>query len=118
MSEELMVVLNVLIVFSAVAFVIKTISDNVLKRKAIEKAELNEHIKYLFSGGEGLERAPLSSVKWGLVLIGLGAAIFVGRMFPYDMYDSVTVGLMMLFAGLGFVIYYFLASAAMKNKQI
>ena len=117
MTEELMVVLNVLIVFSAMAFVIKTISDNVLRRKALEKAELNEHIKYLFAKGEGLERAPMSSVKWGLVLIGLGAAIFVGRLFPYDMYESVTVGLMMLFAGLGFVIYYFLASKALKDKE-
>jgi len=117
MAEELMIVLNVLIIFSAVTFVIKTLSDNALRKRALEKPELNEHIKYLFSRADGLERAPLTSVKWGLVLIGLGAAVFVGRLFPYDIYESVTVGLMMLFAGLGFVIYYFLASRAIKEKQ-
>ncbi len=117
MAEELMVVLNVLIIFSAMAFVIKTISDNALRRKALEKADLNEHIKYLFDRPGGLERSPMSAVKWGLVLIGLGAAIFVGRLFPYDIYESVTIGLMMLFAGLGFVIYYFLASKALKDKE-
>ncbi len=117
MTEELMVVLNVLIIFGACAIVIKTVSDNALRRRIIDKGELSEHVKYLFFRPEGLERAPLSSVRWGLVLIGLGAAIFVGRLFPYDIYESVTLGLMMLFAGLGFVIYYFLAKRAVKNKE-
>ena len=112
MTEELMVVMNVLIIFGACAIVIKTLSDNALRRRIIEKGEVSEQVKYLFSRPDQLERSPLSSVKWGLVLIGLGAAIFVGRLFPYDMYESMTVGLMMLFAGLGFVIYYFLAKKA------
>jgi hypothetical protein len=51
---------------------------------------------------------PLSNVKWGMVLIGIGLALLLGQLFPYDITEAMTIGFMFLFAGLAFLIYYFI----------
>ncbi len=94
--------------FFAVAAIVKFISDNRTRRMLIEKGMVDEKVKYLYKDSV----QPLSSMKWGLVLIGIGLALLIGQVFRYDISQEATVGLMFLFAGLGFVIYYFMA----KNK--
>ncbi len=92
--------------FAAVALV-KIISDNRLRRHMIEKGNLDENIKYLYQQNQAPQ--PLSSIKWGLVLIGIGLALFLNQLFPYTISDEGTVGLMFLLAGIGFLVYYFIA---------
>ena len=57
---------------------------------------------------------PLSSFKWGLVLIGIGVAFFIGNL--WDLHEELVVGLMFILAGLGFFVYYFLATKEMKKS--
>ena len=47
-------------------------------------------------------------MKWGLVLIGIGLALFIGQLFPYDIKEEITIGGMFFLAGVGFLIYYFI----------
>jgi hypothetical protein len=108
MSEGLVGVLIVFVIFSSAAFVIKVISDNRIRRRLIEAGQVDEKIKYLYfrSGRRVIE--PLSSVKWGMVLVAIGLALLLGQMFPYDITEMMTIGFMFLFAGLAFLIYYFI----------
>jgi len=108
MSEGLTGVLIVFVIFSSVAFVIKVISDNRIRRRIIESGQVDEKVKYLYfkSGKRALE--PLSSVKWGMVLVAIGLALLLGQMFPYDITEMMTIGFMFLFAGFAFLIYYFI----------
>lgn len=108
MSEGLTGVLIVFIIFSAAAFVIKVVSDNRIRRRLIESGSLDEKAKYLYLRAEKREISPLSSVKWGMVLIGIGLALLIGNLFPYDVNEGMTFGLMFLFAGIAFLIYYFM----------
>lgn len=101
------------IVFFAVVYVIKIVSDNRIRSRLIDSGKIDEQIQYLYASPHSKERDPLSSLKWGLVLIGLGAALFIGRLFSYEMQEEATVGFMFLFSGLAFLIYYF----ASKNEQ-
>lgn len=98
---------GIIAILSVVA-IFKIIFDNRVRRQLIEKGMVDENLKYLF------RESPhsLSSIKWGMVLIGIGLALFIGQIFRYDLSEEATVGLMFLFAGLGFIIYYFMA----KNK--
>jgi hypothetical protein len=108
MSEGLTGVLIVFIIFSAAAFVIKVISDNRIRRRIIESGQVDEKVKYLYFRSDRRPFDPLSSVKWGLVLIGIGLALLLGQLFPYEITEGMTFGLMFLFAGIAFLIYYFL----------
>jgi CDP-diglyceride synthetase len=97
------------IIFTAVYLIIKVVSDNRIRRQLIESGKIDEHIKYLYTPHLKKDNNFLSNLKWGLVLIGLGAALFIGRLFPYEMEGEGTMGLMFLFAGLAFFIYYFVS---------
>jgi hypothetical protein len=95
--------------FIIIGLVIKWGMDHKTRRLLIEKGMVDEKLKYLFTEPS----QALSSIKWGMVLIGIGLALFIGQIFRSDLTDEATMGLMFLFAGLGFIIYYFMA----KNKM-
>ncbi len=93
--------------FMVIAYIIKVISDNRLRHRLVEKGQVDETVKELFH--ENMELKSLHSIKWGLVLIGIGLALFVGQLFPYDIKEEMTIGGMFFLAGVGFLVYYFIA---------
>lgn len=113
MESEMMVVLVVGIsLFTFLAFV-KILSDNRVRNRLIEKGLVDENVKFLYSDRMALH-VP-SALKWGLVLIGVGAAFLVGQLsanYPAE----ITVGCMFLFGGLGLVLYYILGSRIIKKS--
>ena len=90
---------------------VKVVSENRLRHKLIEKGLVDEKVKLL------LDSRPLAqldgSLKWGIVLIAVGLAF----MFAYGIYnwvpsavrEEITAGVVFFMAGLGMIVYYFLA---------
>jgi len=101
--------------FIVIAVIVKIVSDNRVKHKIVEKNMLNENVRYLFT--DTLERHIPSSLKWGMVLIGVGLAFLIGRLVPYRISEEVTIGSMFLLAGLGLVAYYLIASHLVKKAK-
>ena len=99
------------IIFVSISFVTKVLSDNRIRTRLIESGKIDEKVQFLYMNGK--ERSPLSSLKWGLVLVGLGLALFVGQFLPYEMEGEGTIGTMFLFSGIAFLIYYNIS----KNEQ-
>jgi len=97
------------IVFLSISFVIKVISDNRIRRRLIESGKIDEQVQFLYMHPDKKESSPLSSLKWGLVLVALGLALFVGQFLPYEMEGEGTIGTMFLFSGIAFLIYYFVS---------
>ncbi len=102
-------------IFMVLAYSVKILSDNRLRRLLIEKGQVNESVKYLFMDRE-YKNVP-SSLKWGMVLIGIGVAILVGQLVPHSLMEEVTVGGMFFLAGLGLVLFYFIASRLNGTKK-
>ena len=100
--------------FIVVAYIIKVISDNRVRNRLIEKGEVDKTIKDLFNNN--VQQKSLHSMKWGLVLIGIGLALFIGQLFPYDIKEEITIGGMFFLAGVGFLIYYFIVKN-MSNSE-
>lgn len=96
-----------LIIFGFFAYVIKILSDNRIRNRLIEKGMLDEKVKFLYL--DSFQKRNFSSLKWGMVLIALGLALFIGKILPEDYQEEMTFGLMLLFAGIAFLIYYFLS---------
>ena len=104
MSEE---VLIPLVVFGAIVVVVKIISDTMTRHRLIAKGMADEKVKHLFVKDAQLQW--LSSLKWGMVLIGIGVALVISQLAEdYITHESV-FGLMFIFAGVAFLIYYGIA---------
>ncbi len=96
-------VLITAIVFASIIIVLKLIVDANTRSKLISKGLVDEKAKYLFAHSDHPVR---TNLKWGLVLIGIGAAFLIRQLFDYYFDDTTIVGFMFLFAGVGFLVYY------------
>lgn len=104
-----------IVFFGVVAFIVKIILDHKTRHKLIEKGMLDENVKYLYA--DRPESQMLSSLKWGMIFIGVGLAFFIGQLVPPDLAEQVTIGGMFLFAGLGLILYYAIANKIVKKSR-
>jgi hypothetical protein len=101
--------------FALVVLIVKIISDNKLRHKLISQNMVDDRVKYLFL--KPTAEITLSSIKWGMILIGIGLAMFIRSLFPYYVSEEMTLGLIFLFSGLALIISFGLEKAhAQKNK--
>ena len=93
-------------IIGSIVYLIKSISDNRLRHKLIERGQLDENVKYLFMDRD--LQCRFSSLKWGIVLIAIGCAFLLGQTFDRDLAETITIGSMFLLGGIGFLVYYFI----------
>ena len=76
----------------------------------IEKGLDAEYVKSLHARGTW-KVDPLSSLKWGMILVGIGLAILLGSWLNanYMVEKGVYPGLIGLFGGIGLVAFYLVA---------
>ncbi len=104
-----------IIFFGVVAFIVKIILEHQTRKKLIEKGMLDENVKYLYA--DRPETQMLSSLKWGMILIGVGLAVFIGQLVPPELAEEITIGGMFVFAGLGLLLYYVIANKMVKKLK-
>lgn len=105
-----------IVFFGVVAYVVKIILENATRRKLIDKGMVDENVKYLYA--DRPKSRILSALKWGMVAIGIGIALFIGQMVEHDLQRQVTFGCMLIFGGLALVIYYAIAKRMLdKSKE-
>ena len=114
MSGEMVPIIIVPVIFFSFVAVVKIISDNTVRRKLIEKGALDENIKYLFTPTS--TNVP-SSLKWGMVLIAVGAAIWIAQLVPYSFQEEAIVSGMLIMGGLALIVYYFIASKLFNSSD-
>jgi len=112
-----------IVLFIVIGWIIKVLSDNHTKNLLIEKELVNENVKFLYM--DRLEKYVPSSLKWGMVLIALGLAIFLGKilteipgimMRTHDE-EAIIFALMFIFGGLALIIYYGVALKMIKKNE-
>lgn len=118
MSENLVPIFVLGVIGYFVLELVRVVSENRLRHKLIEKGLVDEKVKLL------LESRPMAqldgSLKWGIVLIAVGLAF----MFAYGIYnwvpaavrEEITAGFVFFMAGLGMIVYYFLARGREKKE--
>ncbi len=77
----------------------------------IEKGLNPEELKTLYANNWRFAASPLSSLKWGILLVMVGAGLMIGLWLQETYYVSggIVPGLMAVAGGLGLVIFYFIA---------
>ncbi|MEO8447148.1 MAG: DUF6249 domain-containing protein [bacterium] len=87
------------------------------RMRLIEKGLTPEEVKAYFSDVDKRPTNKYSSLKWGILLTFLGIGIFLANLLEglYDLEEGTTMGIIVLCAGLGFLVYYAVVSAKTKN---
>lgn len=71
-----------------------------------------------FKEQERKPKNPLSSLKWGILLSMIGLGLFIGILLDEAGFkDELTGVMVLLFGGLGFIIYYFVASSKIRKED-
>ncbi|MBD3233052.1 MAG: hypothetical protein GF315_04950 [candidate division Zixibacteria bacterium] len=98
--------------FIVIAYIFKVIAEHKTRNKLIEKGLVDENVKHLFlAQGHNI----LSSLKWGMVLVGVGIAFLIGHFVPEDISHEVTASSALILAGLALLIFYFI-EAKKENR--
>ncbi len=101
--------LAIVFFFSAVAVVLGgwIMARHRERMAIIDKGIVAEDVRALYQRGVWRPN-PLSSLKWGILCIALGAALLAGLWMRevYHTTDGVTVGLVAIFGGVGLLIFY------------
>ena len=104
-----------LIIFGFIGYIVKVISDNRIRRLLIDKGEINENLKYLYS--DKLAFATPGSLKWGMVLIALGLSFLMSEIFSFLDDETGMFASMFIMGGLALVVYYFIATRMLKKQE-
>ena len=115
MSGELTAVIIVGTVFFAIVQIVRTIAENRLRHKLIDKGMLDENVKHLYTSK--LSYNVPSSLKWGMVLIAVGSSIWIAQLVPYSFQEEAIVSAMLIMGGLALIVYYFIASKLFKSAD-
>lgn len=105
--NELAEVIGPVAVLSVFALMTKLFLDYRTRKALIEKGLVDEKVRFLYQATE--RHRALSNLKWGVALIGIGLACVLSYWFPEAFSDEGVLGLMFIFAGAGFLTYYYLA---------
>ena len=71
-----------------------------------------------FREQEKRPKNPLSTLKWGILITMIGIGLFIGILLDEAGFkDELTGVMILLFGGLGFIIYYFVASSKLKKQD-
>lgn len=108
-------VFPVIIIFPTFALMFKWYFEYRTRKQLIEKGLVDEKVKYLqFNRWD--QFAP-GSLKWGLVFLFVGVAIIFLRILSEYIPGEIILGAILMAAGLGLLVYYLIADAAMRRHQ-
>ena len=91
--------------FALVAYISKLISDTRVRRKAME-AHASPDVAEAILSGRGGAPSTQSALKWGLVVLALGAAVLLVDLLAIGFESPFAYGLMLLATGGALLSYY------------
>ena len=89
------------------------------KMRLIEKGLSSEEVKEYFRGFNAKQGPnPYSALKWGILFTMVGLGIFLGIILEAAGFsDSLVPVMILLFAGVGFIIYYSVLNSKLKKEK-
>jgi len=114
MDIDVTAILVTLTVFGSIVAIIKAVGDHRVKMRYLEKGPNDLPSKPIdLNFGNGLG----TSLKWGLVCLFVGLALFIMEMMPRYFEDEAILGGMFIAAGVALLLYYAVADKRKKQGQ-
>ena len=96
-----------LLVIAFTALIVKAVIDYLGKRQLIARGVAPEELDS--KDPKVIKWRLMSNLKWALIAIGFGGAVIVYESFPELLSTTSGFGLMFVGAGVGYLIYFFIA---------
>lgn len=109
MQEQVIIFLAL---FCLIGFIIKVVSDNKLRRRIIEKGEIDANVKDLFTHSK--QQVKFRSLKWGIILVAVGLGLIIGSIFSSE---EIAFAFMLIFAGFALILYYHFGDKINKKEE-
>ena len=101
--EEVLVPLGF---FALVAYIAKLIRDTRIRRKALESPLSEEKVEELLGKGGWTEPSTRSALKWGLVVLSLGAGLLFVDLLTISFESPVAYAVLLVATGIALLGYY------------
>lgn len=106
-AEILAIFIPIILTLStAVIFYLYLSNRNKERMALIEKATDHNDLKLLFTKRQPTEPSANRVAKWGIIFISIGLAVICGVLLEPYVGETITFGLVVLFIGLGLLVYY------------
>lgn len=87
----------------------RVISDTIIRRRLIAAGNSGDIARMLAASAEDRVGGAL---KWGIVAVAAGAALVLIQLLPYERDEPIVLGILLLFVGIGLLVYYAMARKA------
>jgi len=116
MQEEILIPITM---FAAIAIVLYQFikSRHSERMTIIEKGLNEEQLSYLLKSKKGMASNTNWSLKLGAVLVGVGLAVIIGAIVPYDLQEEITTGLIFMLPGVGLLLVYKYSDNKTEDKE-
>jgi hypothetical protein len=103
------------VIFWGIIAIIRETSRNRLRQRILEKGLTGVNVQNLFPreaviGSHG-------SLKWGILLLGVGLVLLVSQILPLEFSDEATIGAMFVTAGICLLVYYFVVPKIAEKPE-
>jgi phosphatidylglycerophosphate synthase len=115
MMNDLAPVLILGVIFWGIIAIIREVSQSKLRHRIVDKGLSNVNVQNLFPAQPFIQSH--SSLKWGILLVGVGLVLLVSRLVPREVSDEVTIGAMLVTAGVCLLVFYFIAPKVGQKKE-
>jgi len=89
-------------IFVLIGYIVKTISDNKIRKRALENGNLNESIKHLWQ--KSYANKPLQNIKWSIIFAGVGLVFIIAHFLALA--EAVAMGLAFIVVAVALLVYY------------
>jgi len=115
MDEEVFIPITMFVAIGVVLY--QFIKARHAERMSIIDKGLNEEqLSYLLKSKKAITNSTWS-LKLGAVLVGVGLAVIIGSLVPYDIQDEITTGLIFMLPGVGLLLVYKYADNKTESEQ-
>jgi hypothetical protein len=108
-SEYLVAVVLFISIAVMVLGIARTIADTLIRRRLIDAGNAGDISRMLAASAEDRVSGAL---KWGIVAVATGAALVLIQMLPYERDEPIVLGILLLFVGIGLLVYHAMARRA------
>ena len=107
------------VMFIALAMLVlgvaRVIADTIIRRRLIAAGNSGDIARMLAASAEDRVGGAL---KWGIVSVAAGAALVIIQLLPYEHDEPIVLGIILLFVGIGLLVYYSMARNAARAGGI
>jgi len=112
--SKLIEIAPIFIIFPTIGYIVKISLEYTTRKRIIDKGLAGDQIKNLI--GYSTPTNVPTSLKWGLVLVLVGISILIMDLIP-DVSSETALGVMLIAAGAGMLVYYYYASTRVKKEE-